>query len=98
MARPRAGCRCRCQPADYLVVGAARIATTDSDGQEAVCSINGTIVMVEVVTNEGAKTVPVLGTVTLDAAGPVTMDCGGFGVYTYSKRMFVTRVTSIING
>jgi hypothetical protein len=39
-----------------------------------------------------------MGTVTLANAGPITVNCGGFNIYTSYKRMFVTKVTSIING
>jgi hypothetical protein len=41
---------------------------------------------------------PIMGTVTLAAPGNITISCGGYSISTVYKRMFVTRVTSIING
>jgi hypothetical protein len=34
----------------------------------------------------------------LASAGTISLDCGGYNIFVWSRRMFVTRVTSIING
>jgi hypothetical protein len=88
----------------YLVVGYASVSNNDTgDPQYAVCSINGAEVTREYLPEAsfgagGNGNLAIMGTVTLASAGPITVDCGGFDIYTSYKRMFVTKVTSIING
>jgi len=83
----------------YLVMAYAKVANSDTDFQNGVCSVQGIVVASEPIQpgNDG-QNLPIMGTVTLASAGTITVDCGGFGIYTFYKRMFVTRVTSIING
>jgi hypothetical protein len=80
----------------YLVVGDARLGVSDTDFQDAVCSLQGTVVAIE--RTNGETNIPIMGTVDLASPGTITLDCGGFSIFSISKRMFVTRVTSIING
>ena len=80
----------------YLVVGDARVDLSDTDYQDAVCSLQGTVVAIE--RTNGETNIPIMGTVDLASPGTITLDCGGFSIFSISKRMFVTRVTSVING
>ena len=45
-----------------------------------------------------SEVLPIMGTVTLANPGTITINCGGFSITNEFKRMFVTRVTSIIDG
>jgi hypothetical protein len=83
----------------YLVQGYATVSNTDGDGQYAVCLIQGTEVTRQSLPGDsGQDTLPIMGTVTLASAGTISLDCGGYNIFVWSRRMFVTRVTSIING
>jgi len=83
----------------YLVVAYAKVGNSDTDPQTGVCSLQGDIVASEVIgPSSFGNNLPIMGAVTLATAGTITINCGGFGIYTSYKRMFVTRVTSIING
>ena len=82
-----------------LVVGNARVGNGDTDFQTAVCLGQGTEVVRETIPPDNQDVnLPIMGTVTLASPLAISIDCGGFAIYTYSKRMFVTKVTSIING
>ena len=66
------------------------------------CTIYGSVVASGTLGVLGEQELPVMGTVQLGAPGTITMDCVGTEpnnhVRTESKRMFVTKVASIING
>jgi hypothetical protein len=80
----------------YLVLAYAALGNTDEDVQEAICSIQGTIVSRnEIEGDGGGEMFPIMGTVVLGAPGSITVDCGGFGISEFSKRMFVIKVGSI---
>jgi hypothetical protein len=85
-------------PGNYLVDAYATVDNTDSDGQEAICSVFGSIVTRVSMASETQQVVPIIGTVSLPAGGTIEVNCGGFAIDTWSKRMFVTKVGAIING
>jgi hypothetical protein len=52
----------------------------------------------QTITTTDNPVLPVLGVVTLAAPGTITMNCGGFAIQTSFKKMFVVKVSAIING
>lgn len=87
----------------YLVVGNAGVYNQDiNSSQIAVCSLQGTVVTAYVRLSSGdvadTANMPITGTVTLSSPGAITVNCGGFHIGTTFMRMFVTKVTSVING
>jgi hypothetical protein len=95
----------------YLVIGSALVTNFDEDEQNAVCSLQGTIVAEKHLgggidgslgsSGDHANTrgfFPINGTVTLAAPGLITINCGGFAIRAQSIRMFVIKVGAVING
>ncbi|HUF70732.1 MAG TPA: hypothetical protein VMM79_18935 [Longimicrobiales bacterium] len=88
----------------YLVMASAGAQNTDTDRQIAVCSLQGSVVTSQFLAgaspdSEGDReNFAIMGTVVLAAPGTITIECGGFAIEAVYKRMFVIKVTSIING
>jgi hypothetical protein len=87
---------------NYLVVGNGEVANSDGDDQRAVCSLQGRVVSEERLDDYDSglndANLPITGTAVLDNPGTITIDCGGAFIFTARLRMFVTKVTSVING
>jgi hypothetical protein len=82
----------------YLVIGYAKVGNGDGDTQNAACTINGNVAINESIIGGSSEIVPVIGTITLAAPGTIGMSCGGFRISVFFSRMFVIKVSAIING
>jgi len=95
----------------YLVIASALVQNFDDDEQNAVCSLQGTIVAQKHLAggisgglgssgdhSNTAAIFPINGTVTLAAPGLITINCGGFAIQPVTIRMFVIKVGVVING
>jgi hypothetical protein len=89
---------------NYLVIASAGVENHDGDRQNVVCTLQGAPVAFRTISEVSGSdgnwndVIPILGTVTLGAPGPITVNCGGFAISNAFKRMFVIRVGAIING
>jgi hypothetical protein len=88
------------------VIASALIQNIDADEQNAICSIQGTVVVSKFVAGgagggdhgNSSAFFPINGTVTLAAPGLITINCGGFNIHAPTLRMFVIKIGAVING
>ncbi len=86
----------------YMVIGSAWVKNGDGVRQNVICSIQNGIVASRGLSGVSGSDfnysdiIPIFGTVAMPAAGPISVNCGGYGIQTVTKRMFLLKVGLIL--